>query len=318
MSTQYYYIAKLVFRIDANRIILDALDARTGHADGVPEHYDVLSVCHEVGRIDLTDQKFLSQQEPSITEYEYYREIEHLCQLRYIRATRELIVTFEISKRYQYNHAEVIADSIFQFMYLITLDFGYFPIHAAAVSKRQKAVLVVGESGSGKSTLELALLAHGYSFFADDVVFADDKTQLYNSHESVLAISEKTAGMIFNLFDFRLVGAVIRTDSLSRKMMYRIDESLREIRQSCQPRILLFPHRGAVNSIRTITPKQAVSRMIRLFVSMQFSAQQKKGYFDELTKLATASTCLDFEYDGTSSDIILEAVSYIDGCLEEA
>lgn len=46
-----------------------------------------------------------------------------------------------------------------------------FAIHAAAVARRDEALLVLGPSGSGKSTTALALLLDGWSFLGDDLVF---------------------------------------------------------------------------------------------------------------------------------------------------
>jgi len=47
---------------------------------------------------------------------------------------------------------------------------GSFILHAAAVQRGGRAVLVLGGSGSGKSTLALAALQHGWSVLSDDLV----------------------------------------------------------------------------------------------------------------------------------------------------
>ena len=49
----------------------------------------------------------------------------------------------------------------------------YLFLHAGALAKNNKAVLLPGPSGSGKSTLTLGLLNYGYQYLTDEVVVID-------------------------------------------------------------------------------------------------------------------------------------------------
>ncbi|MBI3089764.1 MAG: hypothetical protein HYY96_03780 [Candidatus Tectomicrobia bacterium] len=49
----------------------------------------------------------------------------------------------------------------------------YLQLHAGAVVKRGVGLLVVGPPGAGKTTLVCTLLAHGFSYLADEVVFLE-------------------------------------------------------------------------------------------------------------------------------------------------
>jgi hypothetical protein len=60
---------------------------------------------------------------------------------------------------------------------------GYYPLHAAAVSADDAALLIVGSSGSGKTTMSLALVESGGTWRADD------KVLLHADSGSILAAS---------------------------------------------------------------------------------------------------------------------------------
>lgn len=49
----------------------------------------------------------------------------------------------------------------------------YLQLHAGAVAKGGVGLLVVGPPGAGKTTLVCTLLAHGFSYLADEVVFLE-------------------------------------------------------------------------------------------------------------------------------------------------
>jgi hypothetical protein len=54
-----------------------------------------------------------------------------------------------------------------------------FVVHAAAVRRGGKGVLVVGETGQGKSTMALAALEHGWGVLADDLVGLEQRGGVY-------------------------------------------------------------------------------------------------------------------------------------------
>ena len=52
---------------------------------------------------------------------------------------------------------------------------GRYGVHAGAVARDGRCVLLAGGSGSGKSTLTLACVAHGLDFMTDDLVFLSER-----------------------------------------------------------------------------------------------------------------------------------------------
>lgn len=82
--------------------------------------------------------------------------------------------------QYSYDNNKIILYGNENNLYRILLDFltisqDYLPLHASAIKKGDKAICLVSDSGCGKTSLLIQLLKRGYSFIADDSVFANDK-----------------------------------------------------------------------------------------------------------------------------------------------
>jgi hypothetical protein len=67
--------------------------------------------------------------------------------------------------------APVLKSTLVELALQTSRDFG--AVHAAAVGRAGKCLLLPGQSGSGKSTLAAGLLADGYDFLGDDTIVLD-------------------------------------------------------------------------------------------------------------------------------------------------
>lgn len=67
--------------------------------------------------------------------------------------------------------APVLKSTLVELTLQTSRDFG--AVHASAVGRVGKCLLLPGQSGSGKSTLAAALLADGYDFLGDDTIVLD-------------------------------------------------------------------------------------------------------------------------------------------------
>jgi hypothetical protein len=86
-----------------------------------------------------------------------------------------------------------LADALFATQLLLTIGifetfkrFGQFPLHAGALARRGRGILLPGTSGAGKSTTTVALVRAGFDFLGDDTVF------LSSTSEPVSSGSEST------------------------------------------------------------------------------------------------------------------------------
>jgi hypothetical protein len=63
---------------------------------------------------------------------------------------------------------------------------GKYGVHAAAVARNGRSLLLPGTSGAGKSTLTIALIRSGFDFLGDDITLLDDGDGI-----EILAVPEK-------------------------------------------------------------------------------------------------------------------------------
>jgi hypothetical protein len=81
-----------------------------------------------------------------------------------------------------------LADALFATQLLLTIGifetfkrFGRFPLHAGALGRQGRGILLPGTSGAGKSTTTVALVRAGFDFLGDDTVFLSSPAEAASS-----------------------------------------------------------------------------------------------------------------------------------------
>jgi hypothetical protein len=82
-----------------------------------------------------------------------------------------------------------------QVMHFLLEDSGLRMVHAAAVGRHGKGVLVVGRSGAGKTTLALACLNAGLDYLGDDYVAVETGGPSFRAH-SIYATAKPSAASL--------------------------------------------------------------------------------------------------------------------------
>ena len=165
-----FQIGDLWFSVDADRKIMDAIVKRKRVNNLNADNDVAIQIqCVEVDSYTCSNKDFLKRQDPVLTFDGMYREIEDVGLFCYDRKKKEIIVHCVLESDQWQDNCEIIADTIFQFMYLSLMDYGYLPLHAAAVETPSGLIIIMGKSGQGKSTALMSMLATNCTFFADDV-----------------------------------------------------------------------------------------------------------------------------------------------------
>lgn len=268
---------------------------------------NVTIFCKRVNQLHLTNTKFLSQQEPDISELSLYREIFGVGTFKYNRINKHMDCYYVINNQYPYNAYEVVVDTILQFIYLIMLDYNVTPLHVSVVSYHRKAILIFGNSGSGKSTLELALLSSGFDFFSDDVAFYDMNGRIYSSGESIIAFNLSTNQLINSTFKERSIipqsFITIRKSPLEKHIITMIPANQHYL----VPHLLLFPvhSNDMVETLEQIPANNALTRLIKLSISSGFSSSQKQQYLYQLRKLVDSTSAFQYSWTSNSTSNLL-------------
>lgn len=292
MQKKYIKICNIIFELSIDLKIEEAFLNRVVFNEYNMNLTAVSINCCRKEKILYTNPEFVDRQEPIISDDVFYREIYDLGIFKYNRKTKMLEVEYEDTESYPFNSYEVTVDTIFQFMYLIMMDFDIIPLHASVLKYNDSAVMIFGNSGAGKSTLQLSLLNMGVEYFADDIVFVDDKLNMYCSGENIVAYTKATSDIIKESFCIHIDDEF---EKVSHKKFVRFDNR-KQKQITLKPLIIIFPRIRDVKSyqINKLYKKDAYISLIEMSISKQFSANLKKLYLSRLKRLVDCSTSYEF------------------------
>ena len=183
-----------------------------------------------------------------------------------------------------------------------------FQIHAGAVERGGKAVLLPAPAGSGKTLLVLGLVKSGFKFLSDDVALVDmEKASL-----QPFPVSPVVKGYAFSLLrELDLsIGADIYRNPLDGEKLYYFnltDISPDPVGLPSSVRFIFFPHHDpAVEScLRPVSRAEAAARIIENSLNFDASAD---CFLDLVTRLVAGTDCFDlrFKQIGEALRIIAE------------
>ncbi len=168
---------------------------------------------------------------------------------------------------------------------------GWYAAHAACLANEDGGCLIVADSGSGKSTLTLGLVQAGWNYLADDaVVFR----RSHGEHVDVLPLRQDLylapeAAALFPDTSDHWQTCLLREDTKQRLEVRALYPA--QIRDTCQPDLLLFPTIVAQpeSELVPIGKADALLRLIQQSALLAIDPQQASGHLDVLVRLVRQS-----------------------------
>lgn len=174
-------------------------------------------------------------------------------------------------------------------------------LHASAVEKDGRALIMTGESGSGKSTLSALLGSRGWRFMGDEFVLLDLVTGEAVPFPRLISLKNEAIGaMQASVLDASFGPLMKGTPKGDIRHMVPPADAIAAMDRPTKPALLLFPRFGFDTEIREVPPGEAFMRMTQ--ASTNYVALGEEG-FTTLTRFIKTVPARAIDYaDGMEAE----------------
>jgi HprK-related kinase A len=175
-------------------------------------------------------------------------------------------------------------------------------LHAAAMERDGRALILTGESGSGKSTLAALLGEHGWRLLADEFVMIDpDSGLLYPFPRAISLKNSAIPEMERIVADGSRFGPLLRNTPKGDLRHLRPNaDAIARMDEPATPALILFPQYGADADVVGLGQAELFVRLTQ--GSTNYIALGERGY-QTLTRLITTVPGAMFSYPDTESGL---------------
>ncbi len=150
-------------------------------------------------------------------------------------------------------------------------------LHASAVEKDGKALIMTGASGSGKSTLAAMLGHKGWRFMGDEFVLIDLVNGEAAPFPRMISLKNEAIGaMQASALDGRFGPLMIGTPKGDIRHLVPARDAIAQIAVSATPALLLFPSFGYEPAVREIGASEVFMRLTQ--ASTNYVALGEAGF----------------------------------------
>ncbi|KHA65629.1 HprK-related kinase A [Sphingomonas sp. Ant20] len=180
-------------------------------------------------------------------------------------------------------------------------------LHASAVERDGRAVLMTGVSGAGKSTLATLLAARGWRFMGDEFALLDPATGLLHAFPRLISLKNAAIPAAEAAWpDARMGPLMAATPKGDIRHMVPDARAIAAMDQPATPALLLFPRYGDAAAVRPVPLAEAFVRMTQ--ASTNYVALGEAG-FTAMTRLIAQIPAVAIDYpDGASGVAQVEAL----------
>ena len=176
-------------------------------------------------------------------------------------------------------------------------------LHASAVERDGRALLMTGVSGAGKSTLSALLMARGWRFLGDEFALLDPETGLLHPFPRLISLKNAAIAVAeAALPDARFGPLLADTPKGAIRHLIPDARAIAAMDAPVQPSLVLFPSFGHAVAVRPVAGSEAFVRFTQ--ASTNYVALGERG-FDALTGLVRDVPALAIDYPDTQSALDL-------------
>lgn len=177
----------------------------------------------------------------------------------------------------------------------------YLLLHASAVERDGKALLMTGESGAGKSTLAALLMARGWRLMGDEFALLDPTTGLMHGFPRLISLKNEAIGVMEREAKGGRWGPLLEgTPKGTIRHLVPDARSIAAMDQPAKPALVLFPSFGFEGAEREVFPSECFVRLTQ--ASTNYVALGEAG-FDALTRLVRGLPARAIDYPDTKTAI---------------
>ena len=175
-------------------------------------------------------------------------------------------------------------------------------LHASAVERDGRALLMPGESGSGKSTLAALLGTQGWRFLGDEFALLDPWTGLLHPFPRPASLKNAAIAEMQRFCPRSHFGPVIR-DTPKGEICHMVpeDAALAAMERPAAPALILFPRFGQASKSRALERAETFVRLTQ--ASTNYVALGEAG-FDALARLVAEVPAHAVDYPDTESGLL--------------
>ena len=168
-------------------------------------------------------------------------------------------------------------------------------LHASAVSRNGKTLIMTGHSGSGKSTLSAMLGERGWRFMGDEFVLIDPDRGMTQPFPRLVSLKNQAIdAMQRDVVDQLRFGPLLKSTPKGDIRHFRPQKSaIEQMDRPSEPALLLYPRFGYDRAIRPVGKDESFVRLTQ--ASTNYVALGEKG-FSSLTRLVNHLPTMALDY----------------------
>ncbi|WP_294320280.1 HprK-related kinase A [uncultured Sphingomonas sp.] len=179
----------------------------------------------------------------------------------------------------------------------------YLLLHASAVERDGRALLMTGESGAGKSTLAALLMTRGWRLMGDEFALLDPASGLVHAFPRLVSLKNEAIGVMERAApDARFGPLLAATPKGDIRHLVPDAAAIAAMDRPANPALLLFPTFGQAEAVRPVEPAETFVRLTQ--ASTNYVAMGERG-FDALTGLVARVPVRAIDYPDTDTALAL-------------